>query len=281
MVIMKNKPRVCHPAFIAGSGSEGAGSGFCSGYRNKCGMTIILLISSMLGGCTSTLDKLDDIGKPPKMTEVINPVEQPAYKPMTWPIPETAPPQKQYANSLWQPGARAFFRDQRAGRVGDILRVNVKIEDKAELDNATERKRDTTDSVAAPAVYGLEHKVLGLLPKRADAASLLSITGNTGSKGDGTVKRKETIETQVAALITQVLPNGNFVIDGRQEMRVNYEIREVSVKGVVRPEDIKSDNTIESSQIAESRIVYGGRGQLSDMQQPRWGNQVIESLAPF
>jgi len=241
----------------------------------------ILLISSILGGCSSTLDKLDDIGKPPKMAEVANPTEQPTYKPMTWPTPETAPPQKQYANSLWQPGARAFFRDQRAGRVGDILRVNIKIEDKAELDNATERKRDTTDAVAAPTVYGFEHKVLGLLPKRANAASLLSITGNTESKGDGTVKRKETIETQVAALITQVLPNGNFVIDGKQEMRVNFEIREVSVKGVVRPEDIKSDNTIESSQIAESRIVYGGRGQLSDMQQPRWGNQLVETLAPF
>ncbi len=241
----------------------------------------VLLLSTILGGCTSTLDKLDDIGKPPKMAEVVNPTEQAAYRPMTWPTPETAPPQKQYANSLWQPGARAFFRDQRAARVGDILRVNVKIEDKAELDNATERKRDTTDSLAAPAVFGLEHKMLGLLPDRANAANLMSVTGATNSKGDGSVKRKETIETQIAALITQVLPNGNFVIDGRQEMRVNFEIREVSVKGVVRPEDIKSDNTIDSSQIAESRIIYGGRGQLTDMQQPRWGNQVVETLAPF
>lgn len=241
----------------------------------------ICLVSTMLAGCSSTLDKLDDIGRQPKMAEVRNPIEQASYKPMTWPTPETAPPHKQYANSLWQPGARAFFRDQRAARVGDILRVNVKIEDKAEVDNATERKRDTSDSAAAPIVYGFQNKIVGLLPKRADASNLLDITGATSSKGNGSVKRKETIETQVAALITQVLPNGNFVIDGSQEVRINFEVREVSVKGVVRPEDIKSDNTIESSQIAESRITYGGRGQLTDMQQPRWGSQVVETLAPF
>ncbi len=257
--------------------------GMCgSRSRVKHGMTLsILLLSTMLNACTSTLDKLDDIGKQPKMAEVKNPTEQPAYKPMTWPTPETAPPQKQYANSLWQPGARAFYRDQRAARVGDILRVNIKIEDKAEVDNATERKRDTSESAAAPIVYGFQNKILGLLPARADAANLLDVTGATSSKGNGSVKRKETIETQVAALITQVLPNGNFVIDGSQEMRINFEVREVSVKGVVRPEDIRSDNTVDSSQIAESRITYGGRGQLTDMQQPRWGSQVVETLAPF
>lgn len=241
----------------------------------------ILLLSSMLAGCTSTLDKLEDIGKQPKMAAVANPTEQANYKPLTWPMPENAPQPKQYANSLWQPGARAFFRDQRAARVGDILRVNVKIEDKAEVDNATERKRDTTDSLAAPTVFGLENKFVGFLPGKANPSKLMDVTGATNSKGNGTVKRKEKIETQIAALITQVLPNGNFVIDGSQEIRINYEVREVSVKGVVRPEDIKSDNTVDSSQIAESRITYGGRGQLSDMQQPRWGNQVIETLAPF
>ena len=241
----------------------------------------VLLLSSMLAGCTSTLDKLEDIGKPPKMAAVSNPTEQASYKPMTWPMPETAPPPKQYANSLWQPGARAFFRDQRAARVGDILRVNVKIEDKAEVDNATERKRDTNDSLAAPTVFGFENKMLGLLPNRADPSKLMDVTGATSSKGNGTVKRKEKIETQIAALITQVLPNGNFVIDGSQEIRINFEVREVSVKGVVRPEDIKSDNTVDSSQIAESRITYGGRGQLSDMQQPTCGNQLVETLAPF
>lgn len=241
----------------------------------------LLLVSSVLAGCSSTLDRIEDIGKQPKMTDVKNPTEQSSYKPITWPLPENSPPPKQYANSLWQPGARAFFRDQRAARLGDILRVNVKIEDKAEVDNATERKRDSTESLAAPTVFGLENRFVGFLPGKANPSKLMDVTGATDSKGNGTVKRKETIETQVAALITQVLPNGNFVIDGSQEVRINFEVREVSVKGVVRPEDIKSDNTIDSSQIAESRITYGGRGQLTDMQQPRWGSQLVETLAPF
>lgn len=242
---------------------------------------LLPLLCIIASGCTSTLDKLEEIGKPPRLADVANPTEQPAYQPITWPMPENAPPPKQYANSLWQPGARAFFRDQRAARVGDILRVNIKIEDKAEVDNATDRQRDSTDKLAAPTVFGLQNKLFKSLPGVADPADLLSVTGATNSKGTGSVKRKEKIETQVAALITQVLPNGNFVIDGKQEMRINFEIREISVKGVVRPEDIKSDNTIDSSQIAESRITYGGRGQLTDMQQPRWGHQVVETLSPF
>jgi len=241
----------------------------------------LLMVSSALAGCSSTLDKLEDVGKQPKMAEVANPTEQASYKPLTWPMPENSPPPKQYANSLWQPGARAFFRDQRAARVGDILRVNVKVEDKAEIDNKTERKRDTDDSIAAPVVFGLENRIAGFLPGKANPANLMNVTGATSSKGDGKIKRKETIETQVAALITQVLPNGNFVIDGHQEVRINFEIREVSVKGVVRPQDINSDNTIESNQIAEARITYGGRGQITDVQQPRWGHQVIETLSPF
>ncbi len=235
----------------------------------------------LVSGCSATLDKLDEVGKPPKLAEVTNPNEQANYQPITWPLPETAPPPKQYANSLWQPGARAFFRDQRAARVGDILRVNVKIEDKAEVDNATERKRDSTDSLKAPTVFGVQNKLFKAIPGVADPSNLLDVTGATNSKGNGSVKRKETIETQIAALITQVLPNGNFVIDGKQEMRINFEVREVSVKGVVRPEDIKSDNTVDSTQIAEARITYGGRGQLTDMQQPRWGHQVVETLSPF
>ncbi|MEZ5690832.1 MAG: flagellar basal body L-ring protein FlgH [Rickettsiales bacterium] len=242
---------------------------------------LILPLLAILPSCSSTLDKLDGIGNPPKMAEVVDPTIKPDYKPMSWPMPEVAPPQKQYANSLWQPGARAFFRDQRASRVGDILRVNIKIEDKAELDNETERDRDTSDSLAAPNVFGVENKLFSLIPGKADVSKLLSINGATNSKGLGSIKRKEKIETQIAALITQVLPNGNFVIDGKQEVRVNFEIREVSIKGVVRPEDIGSDNTIDSTQIAESRISYGGRGQITDMQQPRWGNQAVEILAPF
>lgn len=244
-------------------------------------LLLALLAATQLTACADRLEKLEQVGKAPAMSEVTNPLEKQDHKALSWPMPDAPPPSQQHANSLWQPGSRAFFRDQRAARVGDILRVNISIQDKAEVDNETQRKRDSTDNVKAPDVFGLERKIFNGMPGRVDTNSLANITSGTDSKGSGSIKREEKINTQVAAIITQVLPNGNFVIDGKQEMRINYEIREVSVQGVVRPQDIKSDNTIDSTQIAEARIIYGGRGQLSDVQQPRWGSQVIDIMSPF
>jgi len=233
-------------------------------------------------GCTaSTMDKLEQVGKPPPLSQIENPVTTPEYTPLSWPLPETPPPGRQTTNSLWQPGARAFFRDQRASRVGDILRVRIKVKDQAQLNNETERKRDASDEAAAPTVYGLENILFSRLPGQVDPANLLSATNSTNSKGTGTIRRQDIVETQVAATVTQVLPNGNLAIQGRQEIRINYDVREVSVSGVVRREDLGSDNTIDSTQIAEARIVYGGRGQLMDVQQPRWGSQVVDILSPF
>lgn len=238
-----------------------------------------LLLS--LTGCAETVQKLQEVGKPPPMSQVADPTAKLEYEPMSWPMPDAQPPGPVYSNSLWQPGARAFFRDQRAARVGDILRVNIKIQDKAELDNETERKRDATEELDASPIFGLEDKLFKRLPGVAVPENLLGTSSSTNTKGTGAIKREEKIETQVAALVTQILPNGNLVIEGSQEIRVNYEIREVSVKGVVRPQDISTDNTVDSTQIAQARIVYGGRGQLFDVQQPRYGQQVIEVLSPF
>ncbi len=242
----------------------------------------LLTFSTLLSGCDSVLDKLDHINKPPAMSEVVNPQEKAEHKDITWPMPETQPPSKQYANSLWQHGARAFFRDGRAARVGDILKVNVKINDKLQFNNQTEGKRTTADSAAAPALLGATNKIIkflpGLTPKPTD---LLDVTGNLDVKGTGTVSRQDILTTQVAVLVTQMLPNGNMVIEGKQEITMNKDVREVAVKGVIRPQDINSDNTIDSAQIAEARITYTGRGQLNDVQQPRWGGQVVDAISPF
>lgn len=247
------------------------------------GPLLTILATTLLSGCSGMLDKLDNIGKPPPMAQVVNPQEKPDYKPLNWPMPESPPPQRQYANSLWQPGARAFFRDGRAARVGDILKVIVKINDKLQLNNQTEGKRTTVDNASAPALLGLGGKIVGLLPgvSKTATTNLLNVNGNLDTKGTGTISRQDVVTTQVAVLVTQLLPNGNMVIQGKQEMTMNYDVREVAVQGVIRPQDISSDNTIDSAQIAEARITYSGRGQLNDMQKPRWGGQVIDAVSPF
>lgn len=246
-----------------------------------CRNFILLLAATSLVGCAGTLNKLEQVGKKPETSEVKDPVREAGYEPLSWPAPAPLPAEQQYAGSLWQPGSRAFFRDQRAARVGDILRVNISINDKAEVSNETERKRDGTESGAAPKFFGLEKRAFAPLPGKADITNLVSGRSASDSKGTGTVKRQDKVETQVAVTITQILPNGNFVVDGKQEMLVNYDIREVGVKGVIRPQDIKSDNTIDSTQVAEARITYSGRGQLMDVQQSRWGSQVADALLPF
>lgn len=239
------------------------------------------IISTMLSGCASTLDRLEQIGKTPELTKVENPQAKPDYKPMSWPLPTPTPPTKQYANSLWQPGARAFFRDFRAARVGDILKVRIKINDVAQFNTQTIKRRDNIDTVEAPSFFGLETEVDNVLPGSPDPSELLDIASRNNMLGFGNFRRQDRIATEIPAVITQVLPNGNFVIAGSQEIRVSQEIRELGVSGIVRPEDIDSTNTVDSTQVAEARIVYGGRGQLNEAHQPRWGSQALEILAPF
>lgn len=235
----------------------------------------------LLAGCATTLDRLDAVGDPPPLKKVDDPTANVDYKPMTWPLPEQPLPSKQYAGSLWQPGSRHFFRDQRASRIGDILRVNVNVSDRASLNNNTTRGRNSTESAAAPKLFGLEAGLFGILPGDQDADALIGITSDSQNKGTGRIQRQEQINTQIAATVVQVLPNGNLVIEGSQEILVNYDIRELSVGGVIRPEDIKADNTIDSNQIAQARITYSGRGTISDVHRPRWGTQVIDILSPF
>ena len=164
-----------------------------------------------------------------------------------------------------------------AARIGDILTVRVSITDKAEIENTTKRSRKNNENMGVPNFFGLENKV----PSTVDPSNLVTTDSTASSEGEGSVDRSEKLTTNVAAVVTQVLPNGNLVVEGKQEVRVNFEIRELIVAGIVRPEDIQSDNTIDSSKIAEARIAYGGRGQITDVQQPRYGQQVFDILFPF
>ena len=182
-------------------------------------------------------------------------------------------------NSLWRNGSRAFFKDQRAHQIGDILTVTVNITDKANIENETQRSRTSKEDSGVTDFIGsktIKTPATALLPGR-----ILTADGTSSSDGKGSVNRQEALQTNVAAVVTQLLPNGNLVVEGKQEVRVNFEIRELVVAGIVRPEDIQSDNTIDSSKIAEARIAYGGRGQLTDVQQPRYGQQVLDVLLPF
>jgi flagellar L-ring protein FlgH len=236
-----------------------------------------LSLASVGSGCSS-IDRLSQIGEKPKLTEIENPTAQPGYKPVQMPMPK--PEQVSYnANSLWRNGSRAFFKDQRAARIGDLLTVTVNITDKASLANETQRSRTNSEDSGITDFIG--SKTLGTQAQKILPGRILTADSTASSDGKGSVTRQEALQTNVAAVVTQVLPNGNLVVEGKQEIRVNFEIRELIVAGIVRPEDIQSDNTIDSSKIAQARIAYGGRGQISDVQQPRYGQQVMDVLLPF
>jgi flagellar L-ring protein precursor FlgH len=234
------------------------------------------MTASLLSGCAA-LERIKDIGQPPPLSVVDNPTTRPGYKPVQMPMP-AAQPASYNPNSLWRNGSRAFFKDQRAHQIGDILTVKVNITDKAIIDNETKRSRDSKDDSGVDNFFG-KSKVPIL--NTAVPTRIFTSDSNTSTDGKGSVNRSEALTTNVAAVVTQVLPNGNLVIEGKQEIRVNFEIRELVVAGIVRPEDIESDNTIDSTKIAQARIAYGGHGQLSDMQQPRYGQQVLDVLLPF
>jgi flagellar L-ring protein precursor FlgH len=236
-------------------------------------------LSLLLGACGAG-ERLANVGKAPALSPIEDPTAQKGYKPVQMPMP--AMEHASYApNSLWRTGSRAFFKDQRARLVGDLVTVKVKVTDRAQLDNSTKRSRKNGEDLGADNVFGFENKVDKFLPDGAKPGSLLKLDSAASSEGSGSVRRAEQLTTNVAAVVTQTLPNGNLVIEGKQEIRVNFEVRELIVAGVIRPEDIESDNTIESSKIAQARIAYGGRGQITDVQQPRYGQQVMDIILPF
>jgi flagellar L-ring protein precursor FlgH len=249
-------------------------------------------VAISLGACD--VSRLTEIGKPPALSKIDNPTEMKDYRPVSLPMPAPEVSARS-ANSLWRPGSRQFFKDHRAAKVGDILTVNIDIQERATLQNNTTASREGSEISNLTNLLGLEaEQGVGTVATGAGVASALNkvfkginpaSVANLGSTseltGRGQVDRQEQITVKVAGVVTQVLPNGNLVVQGRQEIRVNNEIRELVVQGIVRPEDITATNTVAHTQMAEARIAYGGRGQLSNMQQARYGTQLYDALFPF
>ncbi|MBW7910705.1 MAG: flagellar basal body L-ring protein FlgH [Alphaproteobacteria bacterium] len=251
-----------------------------SGTRRYLMLSLSFASVLLLSACGIS-ERVSNIGKAPSMSG-IQTAQNSANNPELIKLPMPSEPvANTNANSLWQPGRQTFFKDQRAHKVGDILTVNIDIADEADMQNKTERQRTGTEQAGLPNLAGFEGYLGKVLPGGVDPSNLVGMNTNSTSTGDGKIKREEEIRLKLAAMITQVLPNGNFIIRGQQEVRVNYELRELTLDGVIRPEDILNNNSISYEKIAEARISYGGRGQVSEIQQPRYGQQFIDAVFPF
>lgn len=237
---------------------------------------LALLALLPLGACSSVVEAV----KGPELAPVGYPA---ALAPLQQPLVSSRvpPPAPASANSLWRVGAREFFADQRAGRVGDILTVMIDIDDSAKTINSTTSSRTSGVTAGIPHLLGLEQSLGHILPGAYDPANAIETSSKTANTGAGAVNRAEKISLTIAAVVTAVLPNGNMVIQGTQEVRTNTDVRTLTVAGIVRPEDISSANTIKHTQIAEARISYGGRGDIARVQKTPAGQSLIEKFSPF
>lgn len=246
----------------------------------------LIIIASMLQAC-GAMGRISQIGQAPAMAPIENIVAPARQRSISLPMPDRETSRSR-PNSLWRTGARAFFKDQRASQVGDILTVNIDISDSAAVANSTARSRLNTEKANITNFLGLEAvvpSIIGKVSSKAgdafDPAAAVGAGSASGYNGAGTVDRSESIQLTIAAIVKDVLPNGNMLIEGRQEVRVNFEKRELLIAGIVRPQDITAKNVILHTQIAEARIIYGGVGHITDVQQPRYGAQMYDILFPF
>lgn len=238
--------------------------------------SIIVIALALLCGC----QRLEGVGKAPAFTPLVSGSEYSSMASMGLPedISERSPEE---AASLWSGSRGSLLGDRRAERRGDILTVVIEIDDKAEISNSSGRSRNGTESMGVPQLLGIPQRLDESLPDGASTAKAVSTNSKSTYQGQGSVSRKEKLMLRVAAAVVDTLPNGVLHIQGSQEVRVNFELRELVVEGFVRPEDISRQNEITYDKIAGARISYGGRGQISDVQQPRYGQQVSDVLLPF
>lgn len=250
--------------------------------RSALRLSGAIMLALALSGC-GAVGRLKSVGKAPSFATADR-IDSPALEDSLGrpgahrsdAVPPPAP-----SASLFRAGAGAFLGDQRASRTGDILTVRINVADKAEVGNTTARSRGGSETAGLSALLGLQTPLAKILPGTVDPAKLVAGDSTSKFNGTGNISRSETISMTMSAIVTNVLPNGNLMIRGRQEIRVNSELRELIVSGIVRPQDIARDNSIRHTQIAEAQISYGGRGQLTDAQQARWGQQIYDALFPF
>ena len=242
---------------------------------------VLLLAAGLVAGCNGQLDHL---GRPPTMTAPGTPelaVAPPAPERIALIPPPLPPPDTATTGSLWQSGPSSLFGDRRARGRGDILTVMVEIDDEGEISNSTNRSRGGSEELGISALLGLPSVADIVLPGAGVLDPAISTDSTSSSSGQGSVERDEKIAFKLAATVEAVLPNGHLAIRGSQEVRINFELRDLQVSGIVRPEDISRQNVITADKIADARIIYGGRGQITDLQQPRYGQQVVDLIAPF
>ncbi|KUJ77841.1 flagellar basal body L-ring protein FlgH [Ruegeria profundi] len=241
-----------------------------------------ILSKSLLGAVllVSACGRVDHLGRPPSFTPNEDSPEQVA---MLWPgLPLHTQPQRNVdQSSLWSGGQNSLLGDQRAIKKGDILTVVIELDEQAEFTNDTERSRSASESLGINGLFGLPQRANRRLPEGASLAEAVAINSASESEGEGSVTRKEKLTLRVAATVVDVLPNGVLSITGSQELRVNFELRELLVTGFVRPQDISRRNEITYDKIASARVSYGGRGQITDVQQPRFGQQILDAVLPY
>jgi len=238
------------------------------------------LISSVLLATLPACARLSDVGKPPTFTPTQQSVEHSAM--LTPGLPQSLQAETKVSDaSLWSRSRSSLLGDRRALSRGDILTVVVEIDEKAEISNSSDRSRSGSESLQIPDLFGIPQRLDEKLPDGASLDNAVSLDSSSSSSGDGSVKRNEKLTLRVAATVTDVMPNGVLAITGTQEVRVNFELRELLVSGFVRPQDISRQNEITYDKIASARVSYGGRGQISDVQQPRQGQQILDVILPF
>ncbi len=240
------------------------------------GFGVVLGAVVLMAGCA----RLDHIGKPPEFSEPDQNPEKVAM--ISSGIPQMIEAERaSNSASLWSGGQRSLLGDRRAIKRGDILTVVIEIDEQAEISNSTARSRSGSDDLSIPNLFGIPQRINQGITDGASLDNAVQIDGSSQSRGDGSVRRAEELTLRIAATVLNTLPNGILHIEGSQEVRVNFEMRELFVSGYVRPEDISRQNEITYDKIASARISYGGRGQITDVQQPRLGRQVLDAVLPF